>query len=83
MITHVEPCRVNLTFCSFATQRPVLLKGHERPVTHLQFNREGDLLFSASKSFAPTVWWGDSGERIGTFDGHGGAVWYLDVTRTC
>jgi len=47
----------------------------------LQFNREGDLLFSASKSFEPNVWRADTGERIGTYQGHNGAVWYLDVTH--
>ena len=61
-------------------QRPILLKGHERSVTHVQFNLDGDLLFSASKSYQPTVWWADNGERIGTYNGHNGAVWYLDVT---
>jgi len=63
--------------------RPILLKGHERSVTHLQFSAAGDLLFSASKSYQPTVWLADSGERVGTYNGHNGAVWRLDVTCTC
>jgi translation initiation factor 3 subunit I len=61
--------------------RPILLKGHEKSITHLTYNREGDLLFTCSKADFPTVWWSDNGERIGTYNGHNGAVWYLDVTR--
>jgi WD40 repeat protein len=61
-------------------QRPILLKGHERSITHIQYNTDGDLIFTASKSFSPTVWRNETGERIGTYNGHGGAVWYLDVS---
>lgn len=69
--------------CSFPTQqRPLLLKGHERTITHLQFNPEGDLLFSCSKSYVPCVWFTDNGELAGTFHGHNGTVWSCDVTCT-
>jgi translation initiation factor 3 subunit I len=60
--------------------RPIVLKGHERSITFVKYNREGDLLFSASKDKFPTLWRADTGERIGTFIGHNGAVWSLDVS---
>eukprot|EP01113_Clastostelium_recurvatum_P048479 TRINITY_DN883_c0_g1_i1.p1 TRINITY_DN883_c0_g1~~TRINITY_DN883_c0_g1_i1.p1 ORF type:complete len:339 (-),score=75.26 TRINITY_DN883_c0_g1_i1:22-1002(-) len=59
--------------------RPILLKGHERSITHLKFNRDGDLLFSCSKATFPCLWRSDTGERIGTYGGHNGAIWSLDV----
>jgi translation initiation factor 3 subunit I len=59
--------------------RPLLLKGHERPLTQLKFNPEGDLLFTTAKDTRPTVWWASTGERLGTYDGHTGAVWSCDV----
>jgi translation initiation factor 3 subunit I len=61
-------------------QFPILLKGHERSITCVKYNREGDLLFTASKDKRPTVWFASNGERLGTFDGHAGAVFSLDVT---
>ncbi|XP_014243819.1 eukaryotic translation initiation factor 3 subunit I [Cimex lectularius] len=59
--------------------KPLMLHGHERPITQIKYNREGDLLFSAAKDTAPNVWYSLNGERLGTFQGHSGAVWCLDV----
>lgn len=61
--------------------RPFLMKGHERPLTFLKYNRQGDLLFSCAKDHTPTVWFADNGERLGTYNGHKGAVWCCDVSR--
>ncbi|KAI3902441.1 hypothetical protein MKW92_016781 [Papaver armeniacum] len=61
--------------------RPYLMKGHERPLTFLKYNREGDLLFSCAKDHTPTVWFADNGERLGTYNGHKGVVWCCDVSR--
>lgn len=44
--------------------------GHTKPVTSIQFSDEGDLLFSASKDGSCAVWNCQSGERLGTYDGH-------------
>ena len=44
-------------------QKPLILKGHIRPITYLKFNREGDLLFSCSKDNTPTVWFSDTGGK--------------------
>lgn len=59
--------------------RPILLKGHERSITHITYNRDGDLLFSCSKANFPCLWYSTTGERIGTYNGHNGAVWGCDV----
>lgn len=56
-----------------------MLHGHERAITQIKYNREGDLLFSASKDSKPNVWYSLNGERLGTFNGHQGAVWCIDV----
>ncbi|XP_031111150.1 eukaryotic translation initiation factor 3 subunit I-like isoform X2 [Ipomoea triloba] len=61
--------------------RPILMKGHERPLTFLKYNRDGDLLFSCAKDHTPTVWYADNGERLGTYRGHNGAVWCCDISR--
>jgi len=58
---------------------PILLKGHERPLTVIKFNREGDLLFTCAKDKEPCLWWTATGERIGTYVGHKGAVFHMDV----
>lgn len=59
--------------------KPLLLQGHERAITQIKYNREGDLLFTAAKDSKPNVWWALNGERLGTFNGHGGVVWCIDV----
>jgi WD40 repeat protein len=53
-----------------------------RPLTFVKYNHEGDWLFTCAKDHHPTVWNGETGERIGTYAGHNGAVWSCDVTRT-
>jgi translation initiation factor 3 subunit I len=58
-----------------------VLKGHERSLTHVAYNRDGDLLFSCSKDNKPTVWYSDNGERLGTYEGHKGTIWHLDVNE--
>jgi len=59
--------------------KPLLLHGHERSITKIRYNREGDLLFSTAKDNKPTVWYSLNGERLGTYDGHNGAVWTNDI----
>ncbi len=56
-----------------------MLHGHERSITQIKYNREGDLLFSSAKDPTPNVWYSLNGERLGTFKGHTGAVWCNDV----
>lgn len=59
-------------------KKPLSLNGHERSITKIRYNLEGDLLFSSSKDNTPNVWYTINGERLGTFDGHTGAVWCID-----
>lgn len=67
---------------------PKLLKGHERPLTTVKFNHEGDLFFTCAKDKLPCLWRADTGERIGTYGstgnyGHNGACMDLDVNFEC
>jgi translation initiation factor 3 subunit I len=59
---------------------PICLHGHQRPVTQIKYNREGDLIFTASKDNTTSVWYTDNGERLGTYNGHRGAVFSHDVS---
>jgi len=61
--------------------KPYLLQGHERPITVIKYNYDGDLLFTASKDQIPSIWRVENGERIGTFHGHKGTIWDLDIDR--
>lgn len=62
--------------------KPLMLQGHERAITQIKYNREGDLIFSTAKDHKPSVWFSLNGERLGTFNGHQGAVWCVDVDWT-
>ncbi len=59
--------------------KPISLHGHEKSITQICYNREGDLLFSCAKDRNPNVWYSINGERLGTYDGHTGAVWCCDI----
>ncbi|KAK6906243.1 eukaryotic translation initiation factor 3 subunit I [Kwoniella sp. B9012] len=65
--------------------KPIILQGHERSLTQIVFNSEGDLLFSASKDSVVNAWFTSNGERLGTFGGikgdggHNGTVWTVAV----
>jgi translation initiation factor 3 subunit I len=60
--------------------KPILLSGHTRSLTKVKYNSHGDLLFSVSKDNQPSVWFSENGERLGTFVGHSGTVWDVDVS---
>lgn len=63
--------------------RPIILKGGTQPITDVKYNSDGDLIFTASKDKSGiSVWWSDSGERIGTFDNHTGAVYSIDINHS-
>lgn len=59
--------------------RPIKLMGHERSLTQVKYNREGDLLFSVAKDNAASIWYSSNGERLGTLEGHKGVIWSIDV----
>merc|ERR1719203_2185756 len=56
------------------------LRGHERPVTMITWNRDCNLLFTCGKDKIVCVWSFPEGEQLGTYTGHQGAVWACSVT---
>ncbi|ODV70845.1 translation initiation factor eIF3 subunit i [Cyberlindnera jadinii NRRL Y-1542] len=59
--------------------RPIMLKGHERSLTQVKYNKEGDLIFTVAKDKIASVWYSYNGERVGTYNGHQGTIWSIDV----
>ncbi|KAH8685735.1 putative eukaryotic translation initiation factor 3 subunit I [Tricladium varicosporioides] len=62
--------------------RPILLQGHERALTQIKYNRDGDIIFSTAKDQHICAWYAHNGERLGTYHGHQGALWTVDVDPT-
>ncbi|SPN99529.1 probable translation initiation factor eIF3 p39 subunit [Cephalotrichum gorgonifer] len=62
--------------------RPILLSGHERALTQVKYNADGDLIFSVAKDQIICSWFSHNGERLGTYKGHVGAIWTVDVDPT-
>jgi len=60
--------------------KPILLKGHERALTKVKYNKDGDLIFAAARDASPSVWYSSDGRWLGTYEGHNGAVTDLDIT---
>merc|ERR1711976_113808 len=60
--------------------KPYLLKGHERPLTFIKYNQEGNILLSCGKDNHVTLWFSDCGSRAGIYRGHVGAVNHCDIT---
>jgi translation initiation factor 3 subunit I len=44
-----------------------------------RYTRDGDILFSTAKDQVICAWFSANGERLGTYHGHQGAVWTVDV----
>jgi translation initiation factor 3 subunit I len=61
--------------CQF---RPTILHGHNKPLTTVKYNLDGDLLFTAGKDRRANVFYADTGNRLGTYGFHKGAVWDVD-----
>ena len=49
-------------------------------MNQIKFNGDGDLLFSVAKDKIVCAWWSANGERLGTYNGHQGAIWTVDVS---
>ncbi|KYR02903.1 WD40 repeat-containing protein [Tieghemostelium lacteum] len=60
--------------------RPISLRLHDRPITQVLFNREGDLCFVASKDNSVSLWYTSDGQRIGTYRCNG-VVFAIDVSQ--
>uniref|UniRef100_A0A336LTN4 Serine-threonine kinase receptor-associated protein n=1 Tax=Culicoides sonorensis TaxID=179676 RepID=A0A336LTN4_CULSO len=66
-------------------QIPLTCSGHTRPVVHLDFSDITDcgyFLISACKDGKPMLRFGDTGDWVGTFEGHKGAVWGVALNST-
>ncbi|KAL9053233.1 MAG: hypothetical protein Q9162_004900 [Coniocarpon cinnabarinum] len=59
--------------------RPILISGHERALTQVRYNPDGDLIFSTSKDHVICAWYSNNGERLGTYKGHQGALWTTSI----
>ena len=46
---------------------------------HNRYTKDGDILFSCAKDQVICAWFSANGERLGTYHGHQGALWTLDV----
>jgi hypothetical protein len=57
--------------------------GHERSLTQIMYNKEGDLLFTASKDHVINAWFSTNGERLGTYNGHNGTIWTIACDCAC
>ena len=60
--------------------RPILLQGHERSLNQIKYNKDGDLLLSVAKDKILCAWYTSNGERLGTYVGHQGAIWTVDIS---
>lgn len=65
-------------------QIPITCSGHTRPVVDLRFSDVTPysyFIISACKDGLPMLREGDTGDWIGTFDGHKGAVWGCSINK--
>lgn len=51
-------------------------------LSFIRYNKDGDILFSCAKDQIICAWFSANGERLGTYHGHQGALWTIDVDPT-
>jgi translation initiation factor 3 subunit I len=47
-----------------------------------RYSQDGDIIFSVAKDQTVCAWYSANGERLGTYHGHVGAIWTVDVDPT-
>ncbi len=47
--------------------KPILLRGHEKPISVVKLNFDGDLFFTGSADKRVNLWSSFTGERLGSF----------------
>ena len=67
------------SWCLKMVQNMITCMGSERPVTDVKISRDDDLLFVSSKDGVITLRNCETGEKLGTYDGHKGAVFSICV----
>jgi serine-threonine kinase receptor-associated protein len=67
------------------TKSPLVCHGHTRPIVDINYSHptpDGIFLASASKDGQPQLRLGSTGDWIGTFQGHKGAVWSCELNES-
>lgn len=62
----------------FPTHRRFCLLQIPLTLTH-RYTKDGDILFSCAKDQVICAWFSANGERLGTYHGHQGALWTIDI----
>ena len=57
-----------------------LTSPQERSLNQIKYTRDGDIIFSVAKDKVLCAWYTANGERLGTYHGHQGALWTVDVS---
>ncbi|EKX74339.1 eukaryotic translation initiation factor 3, putative [Theileria equi strain WA] len=60
--------------------KPIILRGHGRPLTCVKTNKHGDLLFTCGKDAILALWRTDTGQQLGRYNCGRAVVWGCDVT---
>ncbi|CAE8585897.1 unnamed protein product, partial [Polarella glacialis] len=79
---HFAPCQRSPHVCFFR-MHPLLINVHERPLTLVKFNYDGDFFLTCGKDGEVNLIRTETGERVGTYHQvgeKGGAVFAVDIT---